>query len=292
MKEKMFSGVGVALVTPFNTNYEVDYLSLETMINHVINNGVDYIVCLGTTGESPTLSADEKQEILSFTVEKVSNRVPIVFGIGGNNTQAVLNNLKSYNLTGVAGILSVCPYYNKPTQEGIYQHFKALNDNTTLPIIAYNVPGRTGVNMTAATILRVANNCKNIVAVKDACSNISQNMDVVKNAPANFTILSGDDDLILPQLAIGMDGVISVAANCYTKDFCELVKLGLNGNIKEAATLHYKLYDAIKLLFIEGNPPGVKYVLSKMGLIQNIHRLPVVNISKEAEQKIDSALIM
>ncbi len=290
MSANFCKGVGVALITPFTSNGSVDYAALENIINHVINGGVNYLVSLGTTGETPTLSTEEKIEILQFTKKINASRVPIVCGIGGYNTQDVIDAFTKYPLDGVNGILSVSPFYNKPTQEGIYQHFKALNAVTPLPIIAYNVPGRTGVNMTAATIVRIANDCKNIIAIKDACGNVAQNMEVVKNAPSDFIVLSGDDDLVIPQIAVGVQGVISVAANCYTSSFCKMVNFALQNNFAEARKINNVLLDGINYLFAEGNPPGVKYVMHKIGLCQNEMRLPVVPISMATEQKLDAEL--
>jgi 4-hydroxy-tetrahydrodipicolinate synthase len=290
MNANIFRGVGVALVTPFLPNNSIDYIGLEKIINHVITNGVDFLVCLGTTGESPTLSETEKKEILAFTKKINASRVPLVFGIGGFNTQNVIDSFGNYDLTDVDAILCVSPYYSKPSQEGIYQHFVAINAASPLPIIAYNVPGRTGQNMSADTIVRIANDCDKIIAIKDACGNIAQNMDVVSNAPNGFVVLSGDDDLVLPQIACGVQGVISVAANCYTKDFCTMTHLALAGNIDEARVIHYKLLPKINLLFADGNPPGVKYVLYKMGLCENVCRLPVVPINASVAAKFDAIM--
>jgi 4-hydroxy-tetrahydrodipicolinate synthase len=290
MHANIFRGVGVALVTPFNEDFSVDYVSLEKIINHVIQNNVDYLVTLGTTGETPTLSTEEKIAILAFTKKINNKRIPLVCGIGGFNTQDTIDAFAKYPLDGVDAILSVSPYYNKPSQEGIYQHFVALNAATPLPIIAYNVPGRTGVNMIADTVVRIAIDCEKIIAIKDACGNVAQNMEVIKNAPSGFVVLSGDDDLLLPQIACGVQGVISVAANCFTKDFCTMTHLALAGNIDEARVMHYKLLDGINLLFADGNPPGVKYVLYKMGLCKNIMRLPIVPISENIAGKIDAII--
>jgi len=271
-----FAGIGVALVTPFNSDSSIDYASLEKLVNHVINGGVNFLVALGSTGETPTLSREEQQQVLSFIVSKCNGRVPVVCGIAGNNTAEVVSNVKTYDLTGVAGILSASPHYNKPSQEGIYQHFKAIAEATKLPIILYNVPGRTGSNMAASTVLRLANDFKNVVAVKEASGNLSQCMDIVKGKPAHFAVLSGDDDLILPQASIGMEGVISVAANSFPEDFCMMVNHALLGNFAEARTLHYKLIDGIRLLFVEGNPTGVKCALDEMGICPPYVRLPLV----------------
>jgi len=285
-----FRGTGVALVTPFQEDGSVDYNSLEKLINSVIENGVDYLVALGTTAETPTLTSQEKKDILEFIVEKSGKRVPVVCGIGGNNTSEVISLMKEYDLSGVAGILSVVPYYNKPTQEGIYQHFKAIASQSPKPIILYNVPGRTVTNMLPATALKLAREFSNIVAIKEASGNLSQCMELVQNKPDHFAILSGDDDLVLPQLAIGMEGVISVAANCYTRDFTSMVKAGLEGDFSSARALHYKLLNGIHLLFAEGNPAGVKYVLQTQGICKNVLRLPLVPVSANLRSKVDEYL--
>lgn len=281
-----FRGTGVALVTPFTNDNSIDYPSLEKLINHVIEGGVNYLVALGTTAETPTLTSDEKKQVLAFIIEKCNNRVPVVCGIGGNNTAEVVSQLKEYDLSKVAGILSVSPYYNKPAQEGIYQHFKAIASATDKPIILYNVPGRTAGNILPSTALRLANEFKNIVAIKEASGNLAQCMELVQGKPEHFAILSGDDDLVLPQIAIGMEGVISVAANCFTKDFTGIVNNALEGNCTEARKLHYKLLEGIRLLFAEGNPAGVKCVLSEMGICGNTIRLPLVPVSTDTKQKI------
>jgi len=281
-----FSGTGVALVTPFQYDEKVDFPALEKLINHVINNGVNYLVALGTTAETPTLSSAEKAAVLDFIVTKCNGRVPVVCGIGGNNTAEVVRDLKTYKLDGVAAILSVAPYYNKPTQEGIYQHFRAIAYATNKPIILYNVPGRTVTNILPATALRLANEFKHIVAIKEASGNLVQCMELVQNKPAGFAVLSGDDNLVLPQIAIGMEGVISVAANSFPKDFTHMVNAALEGNITEARRLHYKMLSAIDLLFVEGNPAGVKSFLSILGICNNILRLPLVPVSEATGAKI------
>lgn len=285
-----FRGTGVALVTPFNTDGSVDYPSLEKLVNHVIEGGVNYLVALGTTSEAPTMNADEKKQVLAAIIKYNNRRLPVVCGIGGNNTAEVLTQLKEYDLSNVDGILTVVPYYNKPSQEGLYQHFKAIAQATTKPIILYNVPGRTVTNMLPATTLKLANEFKNIVAVKEASGNMSQCMDLVQGKPAHFAVLSGDDDLVLPQIAIGMEGVISVAANCFTKDFTSMVNEALAGKYDAAQKLHYRLLDGIRLLFADGNPPGVKYVLSQMGICAETLRLPIVPASDATKQKIQGWL--
>lgn len=286
----LFRGTGVALVTPFNTAGTIDVPALKKLIDYVINNGVNYLVALGTTAETPTLTSEEKKEVLTLVVEHAKGRVPVVCGIGGNNTAEVIQQIKEYPLDGVAGILSVVPYYNKPSQEGIYQHFKAIATATNKPIILYNVPGRTVTNILPATALRLANEFKNIVAIKEASGVFSQCMDLVQGKPEHFAVLSGDDDLVMPQIAIGFEGVISVAANCFTQDFTTMVNEALAGNMASAKTIHYSLLAKTRLLFAEGNPTGVKYVLSKMGIMENVLRLPLVSASADLQNKIDTAV--
>lgn len=284
-----FRGTGVALVTPFKDN-SVDFEALERLVNHVIENGVNYLVALGTTAETPTLSTAEKKTVLAFIIEKCNGRVPMVCGIGGNNTAEVIQQLQEYDLSGVSGILTVVPYYNKPTQEGLYQHFKAIANATDKPIILYNVPGRTVTNMLASTTLRLAREFGNIVAVKEASGNMAQCMELVEGKPEHFAVLSGDDDLVVPQIAIGMEGVISVAANCFTKDFTDMVNACLEGNFYRAKELHYKLLPGIRLLFAEGNPAGVKHVLAEMKICGDELRLPLVNVSDDTRKKFSSFL--
>lgn len=280
MHNHLFAGTGVALVTPFHPDLSIDFDALARLVDHVIDGGVNYLVALGTTAETPTLSAAEKDLILSFVVDKAAGRVPVVCGIGGNNTAEVITQIQQTDLSGVAGVLSVVPYYNKPTQEGIYQHFKAIAQATEKPIILYNVPGRTVTNMLPDTALRLATEFSHIVAIKEASGNLAQCMDLVQGAPSHFAVLSGDDDLVLPQIAIGMHGVISVAANCWTKDFTGIVNSALTGDLTQAKALHYKLLSGIRLLFAEGNPAGVKEVLANMGICGPTVRLPLVNVSE------------
>lgn len=287
MNAKMFKGTGVALVTPFKKDKSIDFDALERLVNHVIENGVNYLVALGTTAETPTLSNEEKIDVLKFIIKINNSRLPLVCGVGGNNTQDVLDNLKKYPLEYVDAILSVSPYYNKPTQTGIIAHFKEISKHSPIPIILYNVPGRTGSNMLASTTLTLANECKNIIAIKEACGNMAQSMELVQTLPEDFTILSGDDDLAIAQIAIGFDGVISVAANCFTKDFSTMISESLKHNFVAAKKLHYKLLNGISLLFTEGNPPGVKAVLNKMDICENEFRLPVVPVSDDTSNKID-----
>jgi len=276
----MFEGTGVALVTPFAKDNSVDFTALGKIIDQVIAGGVNYLVALGTTAETPTLTKEEKLAVLNFVLDHNNKRVPVVVGIGDNNTQGLLDALQAYPMDKVDGILSVVPYYNKPTQEGIYQHFKVLAQATDKPIILYNVPGRTVTNILPETVVRLANEFKHIVAIKEASGNIAQCMELVQKVPQGFAVLSGDDNLVLAQVAIGMKGVISVAANSYPKDFCAMVQHALNNEMKEARVLHYKLLDAINLLFAEGNPAGVKYILHLQGLCENVLRLPLVRASE------------
>jgi 4-hydroxy-tetrahydrodipicolinate synthase len=287
MSGKKFKGTGVALVTPFKKDKSIDFDALDKLVNHVIENGVNYLVALGTTAETPTLSKEEKIDVLNFIIKVNNNRLPLVCGIGGNNTQEVIELLKKYPLEHVDAILSVSPYYNKPTQAGIIAHFKEISKHSPIPIILYNVPGRTGSNMLASTTLTLAKECKNIIAIKEACGNMAQSMELVQNLPEDFTLLSGDDDLAIAQIAIGFDGVISVAANCFTNDFSTMISESLKHNFVAAKKLHYKLLNGISLLFTEGNPPGVKAVLHKMDICENEFRLPVVPVSDDTSNKID-----
>ncbi len=275
----LLRGTGVALVTPFNNDQSVDFSALEQLVNHVIEGGVNYVVALGTTAETPTLTEQEKKDILRFVIEKTAGRVPVVCGAGGNNTAEVIHQLNTWDMSGVAAILSVAPYYNKPSQEGIYQHFKAIAQATKLPIILYNVPGRTSSNILPETALKLAREFSHIVAIKEASGNLAQCMDLVLGKPEGFAVLSGDDDLVLPQIAAGMEGVISVAANCYTKDFTGMVNAALENNYDLARSLHYKLLKGIRLLFAEGNPVGVKSALKHYGICSDMVRLPLVAAS-------------
>jgi 4-hydroxy-tetrahydrodipicolinate synthase len=279
-------GTGVALVTPFLQDETVDYTSLEALINHVINGGVNYIVTLGTTGETPTLSKEEKTAVANFTFEKVNNRVPVVIGIGGSSTNEVLENLNSFPIQKAAAILSVSPYYNKPSQEGIYQHYKKIAEATTTPIILYNVPGRSGRNMTAETTLRLAKEFAHIIAIKEASADMAQCMQIIAHAPEHFMVISGDDNLALSQIAVGMRGVISVAANYFAKDFSQMVQLSLQNKYEEARALHYKILPALDLMFAENNPAGIKAFLATGKICKNNFRLPVVPVSKPTEDAI------
>ena len=282
---KQFKGTGVALVTPFQKNGSIDFIALQKLVNHVIEGGVDFIVALGTTAETVTLTNEEKHEVLTSIITFTNNRVPIVCGIGGNNTTEVVHQIKTNNLNGVSALLSVAPYYNKPSQEGMYQHFKAIAEASNLPIILYNVPGRTSSNLLPATVLRLALDFTNIIGIKEASGNIVQCMEILMQKPDNFIVLSGDDNLIVPQMAIGMDGIISVAANCYTKQMTEIINLLLIEKYSEAKKLFYNLLPGIDLLFVEGNPAGVKCALSYLDICENVFRLPIVPVSKNTDEK-------
>lgn len=279
-------GMGVALVTPFDNNKEIDYPALERVVNHIVDNGADFLVVLGTTGETPTLSTDEKIAVAKYVKDKAHGRIPLVLGLGGNNTAEVISQLKEWDLSGYSAILSVVPSYNKPPQEGIYMHFKAIAEASPLPVILYNVPGRTGVNMTADTTLCLARKVPGIIGIKEASGNLQQIQRLLREKPDNFTVLSGDDSLTYPLMTLGAQGVISVLGNAYTRDFADMVHLCLEGNYIEAVDYHYKFRDFIPLLFVDGNPAGVKYVLNKMGLIENELRLPLVPISGNTADKI------
>lgn len=276
MMQNIFKGLGVALVTPFKADGSVDYDALRRLLDYQLSNGVDFLCVLGTTAETPCLSAEEKLKVKNIVVEKVQGRVPILLGCGGNNTAAVVESLKNDDFTGVDGILSVCPYYNKPSQEGLYQHFKAIANATDLPVVLYNVPGRVGVNMTAETTLRLANDCPNIVAIKEASGNFAQIDDIIKNKPSHFDVISGDDGITFPLITLGAVGVISVIGNALPKEFSRMVRLALNGDYKNALEIHHKFTELFGLLFVDGNPAGVKAMLNIMGLIENQLRLPLV----------------
>lgn len=280
-------GLGVAMVTPFSSNYQIDYPALDKLIEFLIGNGVNYFVVQGTTAETATLSDSEKRQLADYVVKKVNGRVPIVLGIGGNDTHKVIESYAKFDLTGIDAILSVTPYYNKPTQKGLYLHFKTIAQNTHLPIIVYNVPGRTGVNMTAETTLKLAHEFQGkIVAVKEASGNLTQMGYILRDRPSNFLVLSGDDGLTLPQISMGADGVISVLGNCAPAKFSRMVNLALQGNFTDAAKLHLDLIELIDLLFVEGNPGGVKAALNALGLIENVLRLPLAPVSDSTYDKI------
>ncbi len=285
----MIKGVGVALITPFN-NYEVDYPALERMVDYVIAGGVDYIVALGSTAETATLSLKERDEVLRFIVKHTNGRVPIVAGMGSNNTADLVEQLHTFNLSDVVAILSVVPYYNKPSQEGIYRHFMAVAEASPVPVIIYNVPGRTGLNMTAATTLRLAHATPEIVAIKEACGNIEQMQAILDGRPEGFLVLSGDDGLTVELVKRGGDGVISVAANSLPERFCGCVHRAIEGNIATAESEMVELTPTIDLLFKEGNPTGVKSMTSAMGLTRSEVRLPLVEGSVSLMEDIKSAI--
>jgi 4-hydroxy-tetrahydrodipicolinate synthase len=286
----ILTGTGVAIVTPFKKNAEVDLDSLGKLIDFIIDNGVEYIVSLGTTGETPTLSKKEQVEIVDFTSEKINGRVPFVLGIGGNNTSAIIDHFADFKLENITAILSSSPNYNKPSQEGIFQHYKAISQQSPLPVILYNVPGRTGSNITAETTLRLANECENVQGIKEASGNMVQCMHILKNKPGDFLFVSGDDHISLPLVACGSKGVISVVANAFPKDFSEMIRLALKNDFENAQKLHYKLLPAYDLLFIENNPAGVKSFLSELKLLENVLRLPLVPLSEPNLKKVKDFL--
>jgi 4-hydroxy-tetrahydrodipicolinate synthase len=276
MINNKLTGMGVALITPFKEDESVDYTALGRLVDYQIKNGIDYLVVLGTTAETATLTEEEKKQVTTFILNRVKGRVPIVLGVGGNCTRAVVEELQTKDFTGVDAILSVTPYYNKPSQEGIYQHYKAIAQATELPIILYNVPGRTGVNMTTETTLRLAKDFDNIVAVKEASGNISQMDEIIKNKPKDFMVISGDDGITFPLITLGAVGVISVIGNAFPKEFSRMVRLALKGDFKNALEIHHSFTELFNLLFVDGNPAGVKCMLNAMGFIENKLRLPLV----------------
>lgn len=288
--KNFLKGTGVALITPFKKNFELDYDALEKVIDYVISNGVNYIVSLGTTGEASTISNEEKVDIINFTFEKTANRVPVVVGIGGNNTEALIKSLDLFPLDKAAAILTASPHYNKPSQEGIFQHYKKISEASSRPVIIYNVPARTSSNITSETTIRLANECENIGGIKEASGNMIQCMHILKNRPQEFLVVSGDDQVTLPLIACGMDGVISVAANYCPKDFSAMVDYALQENFRSARALHYKLFEANELLTVENNPAGVKAFLSEMGMIENALRLPLVPLSAAFHEKVRQAV--
>lgn len=279
-------GTGVALVTPFRKDKSVDFESLKKLVDHVIEQGVNYVVSLGTTGETPTLKKEEKLKIAEETINFVADRVPVVIGVGGNDTDAVIKEIEYLPVEKAAAILSASPYYNKPSQEGIFQHYSAVANSTSRPVILYNVPGRTGSNISAATTIRLANEIANINGIKEASGNMNQCMQILRDSPEDFMVVSGDDNLTLAQIACGMDGVISVAANCFPKDFSSMVNCALEQELTRARALNARLLEGYDLLFAENNPAGVKAFLFEMGIIQNELRLPLVPLSQGIHQQI------
>ncbi len=278
--------MGVALITPFKTDESVDFDALARLIEHQIKNGTDYLVVCGTTAETPTLTEAEKDGITRFVLQKNAGRLPVVLGVGGNNTKAVVDKLTTSDLKGIDAILSVTPYYNKPSQEGLYQHFAAISKASPLPVILYNVPGRTGVNMLASTTLRIANDFQNICAIKEASGSFSQIDDIIKNKPSDFMVISGDDGITFPLITLGAVGVISVIGNAFPKEFSRMVRLALQGDFDNARQIHHRFTELIELLFVEGNPAGVKSMLAVMGMIDNVLRLPLVPNTIKTYEKI------
>lgn len=283
-----FIGTGVALVTPFRKQETIDFSKLESLINHIINGGADYIVALGTTSEAATMTDTERHALQDFIIESVGGRCPIMLGLGGNNTLAVTDAIANTNFDGISGILSVAPYYNKPNQRGLAQHFKQIADASPVPVIIYNVPGRTGVNISAETTLQLANECPNIVGIKEASGNIAQVMQILRNKPDRFMVISGDDSLTYPMIALGASGVISVIANALPKEMSTMVKYALKGDQKKALPLHYKMLPLMNAIFDEGNPSGIKALLEIEGHISNTLRMPLVKVSKPLYNKISA----
>jgi 4-hydroxy-tetrahydrodipicolinate synthase len=286
-----FIGTGVALVTPFKEDLSVDFDALIKLVNYTVENGIDYLVINGTTGESGTITKEEKQEIIDVIIKANNNRLPLVLGVGGTNTALVIEELKTRNFTGIDGILSVAPYYSKPTQEGFYQHFKAIATATDLPVILYNVPGRTAKNMEPATTLRLANDFTNIVAVKEAGNNKQQYYTLLKDKPSDFLIISGDDDLALGVVLAGGSGVISVIGQAFPKEFSTMINHGLQGNNKDGYDIHFKLMDAVAFIFEENNPAGIKTVLQELNICSNNVRLPLVKTSPALSAKIAELVV-
>ena len=283
-----FIGTGVALVTPFKKDFSVDTEALKKIVNYVIDGGVEYLVALGTTAETATLTQEEKDLVVNIIIEANNNRVPLVLGVGGNNTMKVVEELKTRDLSKFAAILSVSPYYNKPTQEGIYQHFKSIAQASPISVILYNVPGRTASNMLPETVIRLANDFKNIIGIKEAAGDIVQAMKLLQNKPKDFLVISGDDMIALPMILAGGAGVISVIGEGYPKEFSEMVRLGLNRKVNEAYALQYKLMDSIDMIFEQGNPGGIKEIFKSLGLAENTVRLPLVNVSDDLANRLDN----
>ncbi len=291
MNTSLLKGTGIAIITPFDQNQQVDYKSLEKLIDYWIDGKVEFLVVMGTTGESVVLDKQEKKQIFDFVTCKVAGRVPVVLGIGGNNTKEIIAQLNDFDLDKATGILSVSPYYNKPTQEGIYQHYKAFAKECPLPVIIYNVPGRTGSNVLPETTLRLAHDVENIIGVKEASGNMEQIMHIIHHRPDNFLVLSGDDAITLPLMAAGADGVISVVANAYPFEFSEMVRLAAKDQFTKARKYHYPLLSVIQHLFVEGNPAGIKAVMHQLGLCENSLRLPLTPVSEALYKKIAASLI-
>jgi 4-hydroxy-tetrahydrodipicolinate synthase len=279
-------GTGVAIVTPFTKDGEIDFKDLASLIKHLIKGKVEYLVVLGTTGESVVLTKEEKKQVVDFVIKLTNGKIPLVLGIGGNNTAEVIDTIKHTSFENISAILSVSPYYNKPSQEGIYQHYKLIATHSPVPVVLYNVPGRTASNITADTVLRLAKDNSNIIGIKEASGNIEQAMRIIKNKPKDFLVISGDDNLTLPLIAAGADGVISVVANAFPKVFSEMVRLSLKGNFKKAQQLHYKTFEITEQLFADGNPGGVKCALEHLGICSSFVRLPLVKPNEQIQKKI------
>ena len=290
MVRNIFKGLGVALVTPFTTEGEVDYKALKRLVEYLIQNGADFLCILATTGETPCLSTDEKNKIKQLVIDVNRGRVPILIGCGGNNTRAVVEELKTTDWTGIDGILSVCPYYNKPSQEGLYQHFKAIAEASPLPVVLYNVPGRTGINMKSETTVRLANDCENIVAIKEASGSLEQVDEIIKNKPDRFDVISGDDALTFSMVASGAAGSISVIGNALPREVSRMIRLEFKGEYEGARTIHHRFTELYSLLFVDGNPAGVKALLHEMGFIENVLRLPLVPTRITTLQKMTEIL--
>lgn len=290
MARNIFKGLGVALVTPFTTEGEVDYKALKRLVEYLIQNGADFLCILATTGETPCLSTDEKNKIKQLVIDVNRGRVPILIGCGGNNTRAVVEELKTADWTGIDGILSVCPYYNKPSQEGLYQHFKAIAEASPLPVVLYNVPGRTGINMKSETTVRLANDCENIVAIKEASGSLEQVDEIIKNKPDRFDVISGDDALTFSMVASGAAGSISVIGNALPREVSRMIRLEFKGEYEGARTIHHRFTELYSLLFVDGNPAGVKALLHEMGFIENVLRLPLVPTRITTLQKMTEIL--
>lgn len=290
MAQNIFKGLGIALVTPFTQEGEVDYTALSRLVDYQLANGADFLCILATTGETPTLTAEEKAKIKQMVIEKAGDKVPVLMGCGGNNTAEVVRELKEADFAGIDGILSVCPYYNKPSQEGLYQHFKAIATASPLPVVLYNVPGRTGVNLKAETTVRLAKDCPNIIAIKEASGSLEQVDEIIKNKPDSFDVISGDDALTFPMIACGAAGVISVIGNALPKEFSRMIRLEMKGEIDAARKIHHRFTDLFNLLFVDGNPAGVKAMLHEMGMIENVLRLPLVPTRLTTMQRISDCL--
>ena len=290
MATNIFRGLGIALITPFTPDGEVDRKSLKRLVEYQLQNGAYFLCIRATTGETPCLSAEEKAEIKRLVVEVNNGRVPILMGCGGNNTRAVVEELKTADWSGIDGVLSVCPYYNKPSQEGLYQHFKAIAEASPLPVVLYNVPGRTGINLQAQTTLRLARDCENIIAIKEACGSLEQVDEIINNKPARFDVISGDDALTFSMVASGAAGVISVIGNALPKEFSRMIRLEFNGEYEPARKIHHRFQQLYSLLFVDGNPAGVKALLHEMGFIDNVLRLPLVPTRLTTLQKITTIL--